>query len=104
MSYVQKLPIYKLKIDRSFLANMEECPTSQAVIKTILDLCDNLDLDCIVEGVERQGQLELLRGIGNMKVQGYLFSKPLMSGDALTYLQLLPNAEGEGPRRSAMRS
>ena len=104
LSYVQNLPIDKLKIDRSFLANMEECPTSQAVIKTILDLCDNLDLDCIVEGVERQGQLELLRGIGNMEVQGYLFSKPLMSGDALTYLQLLPSAEGEGSRRSVMRS
>lgn len=90
LSYVQALPIDKLKIDRSFLENMESSKTSQAVIKTILDLCGNLDLDCIVEGVERESQLEVLRDIGNMKIQGYLFGKPMPGSDALTFLQMLP--------------
>lgn len=88
LSYVQNLPIDRLKIDRSFLANIEQCRTSQAVIKTILGLCENLDLDCIVEGVETEGQLEVLQDLGYMKIQGYLFSKPLPNTDVLTYLQL----------------
>ncbi|MEP4034885.1 EAL domain-containing protein [Pseudophaeobacter sp.] len=90
LSYVQKLPIDRLKIDRSFISDLEASHASQAVVKTILDLCGNLGLDCIVEGVETEGQLATLRNLGHMKVQGYYFSKPLPGCDALTYLQMLP--------------
>ncbi len=95
LSYVQNLPIDRLKIDRSFLHNIEQCRTSQAVVKAILDLCENLDLDCIVEGVETEQQLKILQGLGRMKIQGYLFSKPLPSSDALTYLQFFPEPKLE---------
>jgi diguanylate cyclase (GGDEF)-like protein len=95
LSYVQNLPIDRLKIDRSFLHNIDQCRTSQAVVKAILDLCENLDLDCIVEGVETEQQLEVLQDLGCMKVQGYLFSKPLANNDAVTYLQLLPETKFE---------
>lgn len=91
LSYVQALPIDKLKIDRSFLDKMETCQTSQAVIKTILELCENLKLDCIIEGVEKESQLSALQEIGSMHIQGYLFSKPMLGRDALTYLQMFPN-------------
>ena len=90
LSYVQKLPIDRLKIDRSFISDLEENRASQAVVKTILDLCGNLGLDCIVEGVETAAQLAALRDLGHMKVQGYFFSKPLPGYDALTYLKMLP--------------
>ena len=84
---MQSLPIDKLKIDRSFIIKIEESRTSQAVVKTIIDLCNNLNLDCIVEGVETEGQLQILRDLGCKKIQGYLFSRPMPSKDALNYLQ-----------------
>lgn len=87
LSYVQSLPLDRLKIDRSFITNIEESETSRAVVKTIIDLCNNLNLDCVVEGVETEGQLKILQNIGCKKIQGYLFSRPLPSKDALTYLQ-----------------
>lgn len=103
LSYVQSLPIDRLKIDRSFLLNIEECRTSQAVVKAILDLCENLDLDCIVEGVETEGQLKVLQGLGRMKIQGYLFSKPLPSSEALTYLEIFADTQIEGAEFSESR-
>lgn len=87
LSYVQSLPIDKLKIDRCFITNLEENYTSRAVVKTIIDLCDHLNLDCVVEGVETEGQLQILRELGCQNIQGYLFSRPMPSNDALTYLR-----------------
>lgn len=95
LSYVQSLPIDRLKIDRSFIIEIEESRTSQAVVKTIIDLCSNLDLDCVVEGVETEGQLQILRDLGCKKIQGYLFSRPLPSKDALTYLDAVSKAQNQ---------
>jgi len=92
---VQSLPIDRLKIDRSFIINIEQSRTSQAVVKTIIDLCNNLDLDCVVEGVETGGQLQILQVLGCKKIQGFLFSRPLPCKDALIYVQAILGKQTE---------
>ncbi len=77
LSYVHTLPLDRVKVDRSFIAEIESRPATRAVVKTIIDLCTHLDLDCIIEGVETRGQFELMRELGCTTFQGFLFSRPL---------------------------
>ena len=51
LSYVHRLPLDKIKIDRSFIKDIETRGSSRDIVKTIIDLCENLKLACIVEGV-----------------------------------------------------
>lgn len=82
LSYVDRLPIDKLKIDGSFMRGLTETGKRRAIVKTILDMCRNLELDCVVEGVESAAELALLLPLGCQVAQGYLFSRP-MSGEAV---------------------
>lgn len=98
LSHVDRLPIDKLKIDGSFMRGLTDTGKRRAIIKTILDMCRNLELDCVVEGVESGAELALLLPLGCEVVQGYLFSRP-MSGQAVAgYLlaeRTMSVAEGE---------
>ena len=86
LSYVQKLPLDRIKVDRAFVNDIESNSASRAIVKTILDLCRNLDVNCVVEGVETEQQLEALRQIGCDTVQGYYYSKPMKEKDVLKSL------------------
>ncbi|MDP3438895.1 MAG: bifunctional diguanylate cyclase/phosphodiesterase, partial [Azonexus sp.] len=77
LSYLRRFPINTLKIDRSFVTEMESSPDAVAIVKTIISLADNLGLEIVAEGVETAGQLALLSAFGCAKLQGYLFSRPL---------------------------
>ncbi|MCJ2029809.1 EAL domain-containing protein [Methylobacterium sp. J-043] len=77
LSYLQKLPIDRLKIDRSFVMQLTEDATSLNIVRSILDLCRHLTLQCVVEGVETTEQMLLLRSVGCRSMQGYLFHKPM---------------------------
>jgi diguanylate cyclase (GGDEF)-like protein len=81
LTYVHRLPLDKIKIDRSFVSDIVHNATGQSVVKSIVDLCRNLDLDCVVEGAEDEEQVRVLHELGCCKMQGYLFGKP-MAGDA----------------------
>ena len=83
LSYVQRMPLDRLKIDRSFITDIESNNNSQNIVKTILDLCNNLNLYCIIEGVETVEQLEILKAMGCRYIQGYYFSRPLNCQDAM---------------------
>ncbi|KQT57160.1 hypothetical protein ASG52_03600 [Methylobacterium sp. Leaf456] len=82
LSYLQRLPVDRLKIDRSFVTRLTEDATSLAIVRSILDLCRHLDLDCVVEGIETADQMLLLRSVGCRMMQGYLFHRP-MPADAI---------------------
>jgi diguanylate cyclase (GGDEF)-like protein len=82
LSHVDRLPIDKLKIDGSFIRGLSDASKRRAIVKTILDMCRNLGLDCVVEGVESAAELALLLPLGCQVAQGYLFSRP-MSGEAV---------------------
>lgn len=77
LSYLKKFPISKLKIDQSFIADIETDPESLALVKTIISLSQNLKLQSVAEGVETKGQLALLSEMQCETIQGYYFSKPL---------------------------
>ena len=77
LSYLKRFPIDKLKIDRSFVADITENPADLAICNVIIDLSHNLNLKVIAEGVETDGQLQLLRTNGCDEMQGFYFSKPI---------------------------
>lgn len=77
LSYLQCLPIDTLKIDRSFVSNMETQPKNAPLVKSIVALAHSLDMDLIAEGVETPKQMAILRSLGCEYGQGYLFSRPL---------------------------
>ncbi|MBL1421513.1 MAG: EAL domain-containing protein [Alphaproteobacteria bacterium] len=86
LSYVQLMPLDRLKIDRSFITNIVTDNDTRNIVKTILDLCNNLNLNCIVEGVETAEQLTLLQRMGCRYFQGYYFSKPLNNSATNAFL------------------
>lgn len=92
LGYVQRLPIDRIKIDRSFILEIENDKTTRDIVHTIVDLCRNLDLDCVVEGVETVEQLSVLQKLGCQMIQGYYFSRPLKPLDAQNYLENQPPA------------
>ncbi|WP_332689431.1 putative bifunctional diguanylate cyclase/phosphodiesterase [Devosia sp.] len=77
LTHVQKLPLDRIKVDRSFVAEVTTDPTSRAIIKTTVDLCRNLGISCVFEGIETEQQLDALLGLGGTVMQGYLFGKPM---------------------------
>ncbi|WP_068546450.1 EAL domain-containing protein [Thalassotalea crassostreae] len=76
LSYLKKFPIDTLKIDRSFIADINR-NNDIAIVKAILALAESLGLDVVAEGVENQEQLRILNENNCFYIQGYLFSKPL---------------------------
>lgn len=77
LSYLQRFPFDRLKIDRSFINIMDESEKSGAIVKTILMLGENLNIEVVAEGVETVSHLEKLRLLGCTSGQGYLFSRPV---------------------------
>ncbi|MEL7068541.1 MAG: EAL domain-containing protein [Cyanobacteria bacterium J06581_3] len=87
LSRLQQLPIDILKIDRSFVQNIGPRGENTEIVRTIIDLADNLDMDIVAEGVETKEQLEGLRALGCKNVQGFYFAKPMTPEAALKFIQ-----------------
>ncbi|AQU80308.1 EAL domain-containing protein [Planococcus faecalis] len=81
LSYLQKLPVEELKIDRSFISNMNE-PGTLAIIRTIIQLAENLNMRAVAEGVETEKDRQTLLELGCKVGQGYLFYKPMPLNEA----------------------
>ncbi|MFB3162435.1 EAL domain-containing protein [Neobacillus sp. 179-J 1A1 HS] len=77
LSYLKKFPINSLKIDRSFVKDITSNSENRAIVKTIISMANNLNLDVIAEGVETEEELLFLKSNGCLVVQGYLLSPPL---------------------------
>jgi EAL domain-containing protein (putative c-di-GMP-specific phosphodiesterase class I) len=77
LSYLRRLPIDALKIDRSFLQEIDREPHTISLVKAIVALAHGLRLTVVAEGVENQGQLEALRNVGCDLFQGYLLGAPV---------------------------
>ena len=86
LAYLKLFPIDHLKIDRSFVADIEFDLNDRAIAFGTIALAHTLGLKVIAEGVETEDQLELLRTNGCDEVQGYLMSKPLSGTAAFTFL------------------
>jgi EAL domain-containing protein (putative c-di-GMP-specific phosphodiesterase class I) len=77
LSYLNRLPVNTLKIDRSFVTGITINPENRNIIETIMNLAQKLGMDVIAEGIETMEQLNLLRALRCSAGQGFLFSKPL---------------------------
>ena len=75
MTYLGSLPLDTLKIDRSFVRQMNERTASLAIIRAIRQLAGALELDVTCEGIETESQVEPLRRMGCERGQGYLFGQ-----------------------------
>lgn len=82
LSYLHKFPIDTLKIDRSFVTQLAENNENSEIVRTIIMLAHNLEMDVVAEGVETNEQLAILRKLGCQSGQGYFFSKPASSDGA----------------------
>ncbi|MFZ6752433.1 EAL domain-containing protein [Undibacterium sp. Dicai25W] len=77
LAYLQKLPVNELKIDRSFVTNIDQLSDTQRLVKTIIELGHGLKLSVIAEGIETEQERAILQQLGCDCMQGYLVSKPL---------------------------
>lgn len=77
MNYLTKFAINRLKIDRSFIWNIEKSVSDSNIVSTIIRMAHNLGLKVIAEGVEDHKQLQFLREHGCDEVQGFIYSKPV---------------------------
>jgi sensor c-di-GMP phosphodiesterase-like protein len=82
LRYLRTLPISDLKIDRSFVSGLGEGLASEPIVRMVLDLARSLDLHVVAEGIETTRQADELRRLGCATGQGYVFSRPILPGDA----------------------
>ena len=87
LSYLQKLPIDNLKIDRSFIRDVDTSESAKALVMAIISMARGLNLDVIAEGVENQQQLAFLMNNQCQSAQGYFFSEPLAYKDFFNLLK-----------------
>ena len=91
LSYLQRFPFDKIKIDRSFIAHVDEPDGSACIVQAVVNIAAARHMTTTAEGVETEAQLDALRGLGCTEMQGYLFSKPLPAADIKP--MLMPDRE-----------
>jgi diguanylate cyclase (GGDEF)-like protein/PAS domain S-box-containing protein len=92
LAYLQNYPIDYLKIDQSFVQSLPDNLHSAAIVRSIIDIANNLGLKLIAEGVENQSQAEYLSNLGCNLIQGYYCYRPMSAAD---FTQLLITQKSE---------
>lgn len=77
LNYIKQLPLDIIKVDKTFIDDIVEDEYAQAFIKLIVELSDTIDTDIIVEGVENEAQLNILKELGVDYIQGFYYGKPV---------------------------
>ena len=90
LGYLRRLPISELKIDKSFVMNMQRVPDDEVITRTMIELAHNLSLKVTAEGVEDEPTLEHLGHLGCDTIQGYFVSRPLDETALLAWLDSSP--------------
>jgi EAL domain-containing protein (putative c-di-GMP-specific phosphodiesterase class I) len=91
LSYLRKLPLNRVKIDRSFVGDLLHDPDARSIVKAVISLADDLQMSTTAEGVEEVEQLAALREQNCTEAQGFLISRPI-SADEVTELLLSPKS------------
>jgi diguanylate cyclase (GGDEF)-like protein len=87
LGYVHRLPLDKIKIDRGFIADIETSEKAKNIVRTVVDMCRNLGVPCVAEGVENEAQAMIITAIGCTLIQGYFFSRPTPAADIALILK-----------------
>ena len=85
LSYLKQLPVNQLKIDRAFIANVANDPSDAAIVRAILAMAAELEIEVVAEGVEDELQLEFLRRHNCHLYQGFLFARPMPHEDFIRF-------------------
>jgi len=91
LTYLRNFPIDVVKVDRSFVRELDDRPQDQAIVSAVVELGHTLDLTTIAEGVETERQLELLRVLGCDLAQGYHFARPRPAEEITDLILTGPN-------------
>lgn len=90
LAYLKNLPVHRLKIDRSFVQEIELSRDDHAICSATIALGHHLDLELVAEGVESEGQRKALEKLGCDVLQGFLYSKPLPAAETIPFLKNWP--------------
>lgn len=85
-SHINRVPVDTVKIDRSFVLELGRNDRARKIIKSMIELADNLGMAHVIEGVETEDELKQLRTAGAVHVQGYLFGKPMREDELSGFL------------------
>jgi EAL domain-containing protein (putative c-di-GMP-specific phosphodiesterase class I) len=86
LSHINLLPCDLLKIDRSFVTEIVADPKRRRLLASLVGMAQALDLGVVVEGIEREEELEALRDMGSLQLQGYLLGRPMPGEELLARL------------------
>ena len=105
--YLQRLPVVEIKADISFVMTMCTVKEDAVIVRSIIDLAHNLGVKVVAEGVEDEATMDLLNEYGCDEGQGYFFSRPMLGGDVLPWLEKSPfglaRRSSDGPARALAR-
>ncbi|HJV22558.1 MAG TPA: EAL domain-containing protein [Holophagaceae bacterium] len=102
LAHIKRFSVSSLKIDKSFVKDLETNATDAAIATAIIAMASNLNLQVVAEGVETAAQLAFLRDRRCDEVQGFLFSKPVPAGEISSYLKShMHSASPSGPEWAA---
>jgi EAL domain-containing protein (putative c-di-GMP-specific phosphodiesterase class I) len=97
LSHLKRLPVDEIKIDRSFIQELEARPNDEVIVRSTINLGHALGLKVVAEGVEQPASFEALKRLGCDLVQGYLVSRPLSASDLTRWAIERTANEGPGP-------
>lgn len=83
LNMLRNMPVDILKLDMRFLEDIQNDPRARAIVKNVVNLVRDIDMDLIIEGVETKDQLDFLKSIGCKNMQGFLFAHPMPKADYL---------------------
>jgi diguanylate cyclase (GGDEF)-like protein/PAS domain S-box-containing protein len=86
LAYLKRLPVSEIKVDRSFVMNMDEDEDDATIVRSTIDLGRNLGLDVVAEGVESEAVWNSLKALGCTAAQGYFLSRPVPASELRTWL------------------
>ena len=87
LSYLRRFPINRLKIDQSFVRDIERTPANASIARTIVSLAESLGLDIVAEGIETDSEHRVLEAMRCTEGQGFLFARPMSAPDLVDWLQ-----------------
>jgi EAL domain-containing protein (putative c-di-GMP-specific phosphodiesterase class I) len=86
LAYLKRLPVSEIKIDRSFVMNMDSDEDDATIVRSTIELGRNLGLDVVAEGVETAEIWDLLTSLGCTSAQGYYLCRPVPGADLLAWV------------------
>lgn len=88
LSYLRRLPVNEVKLDKSFISNVENSENARSLVNSVADICAKLHLTIVAEGVETDVQRQILQARGYQVAQGYLFSPPIEAAELPVWINV----------------